>query len=34
MMAPLANADCLLIREPYAPPAQAGSRCAIVRLDR
>jgi molybdopterin molybdotransferase len=34
MMAPLAKADCLIIREPHAPPAKAGSRCAIVRLDR
>ncbi len=33
MMAPLAKADCLLIREPYAPAALAGSRCAILRLD-
>jgi molybdopterin molybdotransferase len=34
MMAPLAKADCLLIREPHAPPAKAGSRCEIVRLLR
>lgn len=34
MMAPLAEADCLLLREPHAPPAQAGSRCQIVRLTR
>jgi molybdopterin molybdotransferase len=34
MMAPLAQADCLLIREPHAPPAAAGSRCAMVRLAR
>jgi molybdopterin molybdotransferase len=32
MLTPLAKADCLLIREPYAPPAVAGSRCAIVKL--
>jgi molybdopterin molybdotransferase len=32
MLTPLAKADCLLIREPYAPPAAAGSRCAIVKL--
>src|SRR5208282_3503728 len=32
MMAPLAKADCLLIREPQAPAAKAGSRCVIVRL--
>ncbi len=34
MMAPLANADCLLVREPFAPAAKAGSRCAIIRLER
>jgi len=34
MMAPLAKADCLLIRDPYAPAAKAGSRCTIARLDR
>lgn len=34
MMAPLAEADCLLLRDPHAPPAQAGSRCAIIRLSR
>jgi len=32
MLAPLANADCLVIREPYAPAAKAGSGCAIVKL--
>jgi len=32
MMAPLAKADCLIIREPFSPPAKAGSRCMIVRL--
>jgi molybdopterin molybdotransferase len=34
MMAPLAQADCLLIREPYAPPASARSRCRIVKFER
>jgi molybdopterin molybdotransferase len=34
MMAPLAKADCLLIREPYAQPAKAGSRCSIVKFER
>jgi len=34
MMAPLAQADCLVIREPHAPPAKAGSQCEIVRLAR
>ena len=32
MLAPLARAGCLVIREPYAPPAAAGSRCSIVKL--
>jgi molybdopterin molybdotransferase len=34
MMAPLAKADCLLIREAYAEPAKAGSRCRIVKFER
>jgi molybdopterin molybdotransferase len=34
MMAPLAKADCLVIREPYASAARAGSRCAIVKFER
>jgi molybdopterin molybdotransferase len=32
MLAPLAAADCLLIRDPYAPAAPVGSRCRILRL--
>ena len=32
MLAPLARAGCLIIREPYAPAAASGSRCAIVKL--
>jgi molybdopterin molybdotransferase len=32
MIATLAKSDCLVIREPYASPARAGSRCAILRL--
>ena len=32
MMAALAKADCLVIREPFAPAARAGSRCSILRL--
>ena len=32
MMAPLAQADCLLIREPHAPAASAGSPCRILKL--
>ncbi len=34
MMLPLAKADCLVIREPYAPAAKAGSRCQIVKFER
>jgi molybdopterin molybdotransferase len=33
MLAPLAQADCLLIREPHAPAARAGSPCTILKLD-
>jgi molybdopterin molybdotransferase len=33
MMMPLAKADCLVIREPYAPAASAGSRCAILKFE-
>ena len=32
LMAPLAAADCLLIREPHAPAATAGSPCAILKF--
>jgi molybdopterin molybdotransferase len=32
LMAPLAEADCLLIREPKAPFAPAGSSCVILKL--
>jgi molybdopterin molybdotransferase len=32
LMAPLAKADCLLIREPHAPAALAGSPCVILKL--
>jgi molybdopterin molybdotransferase len=34
MMAALAKADCLVIREPFAAAAKAGSSCAILRLTR
>jgi molybdopterin molybdotransferase len=34
MMAPLAKADCLLIREPHVSPAKAGSPCSIIRFAR
>ncbi len=32
MISPLARADCLVLRPPYAPAAPAGSPCAIIRL--
>jgi molybdopterin molybdotransferase len=32
LMAPLAQASCLVIREPYAPAAAAGSPCVILKL--
>ena len=32
LMAPLANAGCLLIREPHAAAASSGSRCVILKL--
>ena len=32
MLTPLAAADCLLVREPHAPAAAAGSPCRIIRL--
>jgi molybdopterin molybdotransferase len=33
MLAPLAQAGCLLVREPFASAAKAGSRCSILKLD-
>jgi molybdopterin molybdotransferase len=32
MLAPLARADCLVIREPFAPFAEPGSPCIILNL--
>jgi len=32
LMAPLAKAACLLIREPHAPAAATGSDCVILKL--
>jgi molybdopterin molybdotransferase len=32
LMDRLAKADCLVIREPHAPPAKAGSPCVILKL--
>jgi len=34
MMAALAKADCLVVREPFDPAAKAGDRCTILRLTR
>jgi len=34
MMAALAKADCLVVREAFDPAAKAGSRCVILRLTR
>jgi molybdopterin molybdotransferase len=34
MLAPLAKADCLIVREPHDPAAAAGSPCAIVKFER
>lgn len=33
MMASLAKADCLLVREPFASPAKAGSPCQVIMLN-
>jgi molybdopterin molybdotransferase len=33
MMAALAKADCLIVREPHAPAAKAGDRCMIMRFE-
>jgi molybdopterin molybdotransferase len=32
MLVPLAKADCLLVREPFAPAAPVGSPCSIIKL--
>jgi molybdopterin molybdotransferase len=32
MLASLAKADCLVVREPFAPAAPAGSPCSILKL--
>ena len=32
LMAPISAADCLLIREPFAPAASSGSPCVILKL--
>jgi molybdopterin molybdotransferase len=33
MLVPLAEAGCLVVREPHAKAAKAGSRCSILKLD-
>jgi molybdopterin molybdotransferase len=33
MLTPLARADCLLVRGPHAPPANAGDICSIIKLE-
>lgn len=33
MISPLAGADCLIVRAPFAPEAAAGSPCTIIKLD-
>jgi molybdopterin molybdotransferase len=32
MLAPLAGADCLIVRDPFAPAAEQGARCTILPL--
>jgi molybdopterin molybdotransferase len=32
MLAPLAAADCLIVREPFAPAADAGAPCTVLKL--
>lgn len=34
MLSVLAAAEALIVRAPHAPPAGAGDRCGIIRLDR
>jgi hypothetical protein len=33
MITPLAAANCLLIRDPFAPAAKSGEPCTILKLD-
>ena len=33
MLSPLAHADCLVIREPFAPAAPAGRPCDMLNLE-
>jgi molybdopterin molybdotransferase len=33
MLVPLAASDCLVVRAPFAPAAEAGSPCEFLRLD-
>jgi molybdopterin molybdotransferase len=34
MLRVLAGAGCLIVRQPFAPPARTGDPCRIIRLDR
>ena len=34
MLGVLAEAGCLIVRPPHAPPAQEGESCRIIDLDR
>ena len=33
MLSPLAHANCLVIRQPFAPAAPAGSPCDMLNLE-
>jgi len=33
LLVPLAQADCLVVREPYAAAAKSGTRCGVIKLD-
>ena len=32
MLKALSDADCLIVRPPHAPAAEAGAPCRIIRL--
>ena len=32
MMASLAKADCLIVRQPFEPAAAAGSACRVIKF--
>ena len=33
LLVPLAQADCLVVRDPYAAAAKSGTRCGVIKLD-